>query len=447
MRAVAGVDLFGDAAEAARAADAPLAERLRPRDLEELLGQDHLLGPGRVLRVLIETDRLGSVVLWGPPGSGKTTLARIIARRTRKAFEPLSAVSAGVSEVRGVVERARRRLGEHGRGTILFLDEIHRFTRTQQDALLPHLEDGLLRLVGATTENPFTSLTAPLLSRSRLFRLEPLTARDTTALLRRALADDRGLAGTGLQADDGALELLADRADGDARHALSALEVAAALAAAAGRSVIDRDDAEAALAMRALRYGPDEHYDVASAFIKSVRGSDPDAGLYWLARMLEAGEDPRFIARRLVILASEDVGLADPHALPLAVAAAEAVERVGLPEARLNLAHAVVYLARAPKSDRVTRALAAATADVRDRPAGAVPSALRDASLAGTRRLGHGVGYRSPHDDPAGAAAQEYRPPEVAGRRYYHPSGVGDDRAGPDRSGAAGDGPTAGPGG
>jgi len=433
MLAVGGVDLFREAAEARRAADAPLAERLRPRSLEEVVGQEHLLGPGRPLRVLIETDRVTSLVLWGPPGVGKTTLARLIARRTAKAFEPLSAVTAGVTEVREVVERARRRLGEHGQGTILFLDEIHRFTRTQQDALLPHLEDGLLRLVGATTENPFFSLTAPLLSRSTVFRLEPLRTAEVALLLRRALRDERGLGGRRIVADDAALAHLVDRADGDARHALSALEVAASLAVAddPDHPVITVERATAALAVRALRYGPDEHYDTVSAFIKSIRGSDADAGLYWLARMLEAGEDPRFIARRLVILASEDIGLADSQALQMAVAAAHAVELVGLPEARLNLAHAVVYLARAPKSNRVLEAIAAATADVRDRPAGPVPLPLRDAHVAGTRRLGHGVGYRYPHDAPDARVDQEYRPPEVAGRVYYRPSGRGDDRDAP----------------
>ena len=418
-------DLFAAAAEERLTRQAPLAARLRPRSLDDVVGQEHLLAPGRPLRSLIETDRLSSVILWGPPGTGKTTIAQLIARSTAKAFEQLSAVTASVKDVREVTARAEARLGERGQGTILFLDEVHRFNKSQQDALLPSVESGLLVLVGATTENPFFEVNPPLLSRSTLFRLESL-APDACARL-----VDRGLAMEGATIDPDARSLLVERANGDGRHVLTSLEVAVALAQErVGRGnevLVVEADVEAALGTKALRYGRDDHYDVISAFIKSIRGSDPDSGLYWLARMLEAGEDARFIARRLVILASEDIGMADSQSLLVADAAARAVEFVGLPEAQLNLAHAVVHLATAPKSNRVTEAIGRARADVRERAGGQVPAHLRDAHYKGAKSLGHGQGYDYPHDHPEGWVDQQYRPAELDGVTYYEPSSHGDE--------------------
>jgi putative ATPase len=401
---------------------------MRPTTLDEVVGQPHLLGPGAPLRALIEADRLSSVILWGPPGTGKTTLASVVAARTERAFVALSAVTAGVRDVRAVIDDAARRLADDGTGTILFLDEVHRFTKSQQDALLPAVEGGVITLVGATTENPFFEVNAPLLSRSTVFRLDPLTDEDVTVVVERALGVE------GASATPEAMSHLVDMAGGDARAALTTLEVALALAVAdGGRTEVRLDEVERARQTRVLRYGEDDHYDVISAFIKSIRGSDPDAGLYWLARMLQAGEDARFIARRLVILASEDVGMADSNGLVVADAAARAVEYVGLPEAGLNLAHAVVYLATAPKSNTTMAALARAHDDVRTRQAGAVPGPLRSVHPYQRNKLKEGGGYRYPHEEPSGFVAQEYRPAGVAededgGRRvYYRPSPHGEE--------------------
>jgi putative ATPase len=413
-------DLFSAAARQRLEARAPLAARLRPRTLDDVVGQCHLLSPGAPLRTLIERDRITSVIFWGPPGTGKTTLAKVIADTTSNAFAQLSAVSASVKDVREVIAGAEDRLGQHGRRTILFLDEVHRFNKAQQDALLPSVESGLLILVAATTENPYFEVNPPLLSRSTLFRLEPLDRDATLELLRRGLQAEEATA------DEDALAHLADQVSGDGRQVLTALEVAVALAADLdGRPHVRLAHAEAAVATKALRYGRDAHYDVISAFIKSIRGSDPDAGLYWLARMLDAGEDARFIARRLVILASEDIGMADSTSLVVADAAARAVEFVGLPEAQLNLAHAVVHLATAPKSNRVTTALGRAKDDAQSGGDDSVPAHLRDAHHRGASSLGHGVGYDYPHDDPRGWVPQAHRPPGLEGHRYYEPSSHG----------------------
>jgi putative ATPase len=409
-------DLFTAAVEERLRATAPLAARLRPRTLDDVVGQEHLVGAGRPLRRLVEQDRLTSAIFWGPPGTGKTTLALAVAGTTARAFEQFSAVTAGVKDVREVIERARHRLGERGQGTILFLDEIHRFSKAQQDALLPAVEDGTLTLIGATTENPFFEVNPPLRSRSTLFRLEPLgpDAMRTLAL--------RGLDAEGVKAADDAIELIVDRSGGDGRQVLTSLEVACALAHPGG---VELEHAEAALGTSALRYGRDEHYDVISAFIKSMRGSDPDAAVYWLARMLEAGEDARFIARRMVIFASEDVGLADPQALLVAVAAAQAVEHVGLPEAQLNLSQAVIHLATAPKSNRSALAIWNARSAVVDGAIGEVPAHLRDAHYQGASQLGHGSGYDYPHDHEGGWVEQQYLPDTLADRTWYEPSQQG----------------------
>ena len=404
----------------------PLAARMRPRSFQEFVGQSHLVGPGKVLSKLVEGGHLPSIVLWGPAGTGKTTLAHLLSEQVGAQLTQLSAVSSGVADARKVMEAAGGGPGLFR--TVLFVDEVHRWSKNQQDVLLPAVEDGTITLIGATTENPYFSLNTPLLSRTLLLRLEPLSADDLRALLRRALADEeRGLGALGVTADDDAIEHLVEIAGGDARMALTGLEAAALAASAAGVREVTRDLAADAVQRRAVVYDRqgDAHYDVISAFIKSIRGSDPDAALFWLARMLEAGEDPRYVARRMIVHASEDIGLADPRALQIAVAAAQALEHVGLPEARLNLAEAAIYLARAPKSNSVIAALGAATEDAAS--ADPVPMHLRDASYPGARKLGHGKGYRYPHDYPGHAVEQEYRPVRFSGRRYYEPSGEGEE--------------------
>jgi putative ATPase len=412
------VSLFDEAEERAAAAAAPLAVRMRPRNLDEVIGQRHLVGAGTPFRKLIDNDAPMSLLLWGPPGTGKTTLAYVVSQVTRRRFTEISAVSAGVKDVRAAVDAARRTLGMSGAQTVLFVDEVHRFSKTQQDALLPAVENRWVSFIGATTENPSFSVVSPLMSRSLLLTLQPLTDDDIREVIDRALADERGLGGK-VTMDDAAKENLIRLAGGDARRTLTYLE-----AAALGTSAIDVDTLARAVDRAAVRYDRDgdQHYDVISAFIKSIRGSDVDAALHYLARMIAAGEDPRFIARRLIVHASEDVGMADPTALQTAVAAAQAVEFVGLPEARINLAQAVIHLSLAPKSNAVIKAIGAADADIRAGLAGAVPPHLRDAHYPGAGRLGHGEGYVYPHDLADGVATQRYAPDEVADRTYYEPS-------------------------
>jgi putative ATPase len=412
-------DLFSAAAEEQLRSQSPLAARLRPRTIDDVVGQEHLVGVGKPLRRLVEQDKLSSAIFWGPPGTGKTTLALAVAGTTKRAFEQLSAVTAGVKDVREVIERARQRLGMHAQGTILFLDEIHRFSKSQQDALLPAVEDGTLTLIGATTENPFFEVNAPLRSRSTLFRLEPLSRDAIRTLI------ERGLIALATTATSDAVDLLSERSGGDGRQVLTSLEVASALS---HPDQVLVEHVEAALGTSALRYGRDDHYDVVSAFIKSLRGSDPQAATYYLARMLEAGEDARFIVRRMVIFASEDIGLADPTALMIAVAAAHALEHVGLPEAELNLAHAAIHLATAPKSNRAALAIWGARADIKNGAVGEVPAHLRDAHYQGASALGHGTGYDYPHDDPRGWVPQQYLPDELIAKRWYEPSQHGRER-------------------
>ena len=411
----------GQSAGPSSGTSAPLAVRMRPATLDEVIGQQHLLGPGSPLRRLVEGSGAASVILYGPPGTGKTTLASLISGTTGRRFEALSALSAGVKEVRAVIDEARR-AAAYGSQT------VHRFSKTQQDALLAAVENRVVLLVAATTENPSFSVVAPLLSRSLILQLHPLEPEDVRTVVQRAIADPRGLGGA-VAVDEDALELLVQLAAGDARRALTAVEVAAETATAAG-GPITVETVEQSLDRAAVRYDRDgdQHYDVVSAFIKSVRGSDVDAALHYLARMLVAGEDPRFVARRLMILASEDIGLADPTALPVAVAAAQTVALIGMPEAQLTLAHATVHLATAPKSNAVTTALSAAIADIRAGKAGSVPAPLRDGHYSGAAKLGHAQGYRYPHDDPDGVVPQQYPPDGLTGVDYYRPSRHGAER-------------------
>ncbi|MGO1538219.1 MAG: replication-associated recombination protein A [Leucobacter sp.] len=426
---------------------APLAVRMRPRSLDEVVGQQHLLRPGSPLRVLAADGDSGagavSLILWGPPGTGKTTLAQAIAHSSGRKFVELSAVSAGIKDVRVVMERALNDRDLYGQATVLFLDEIHRFTKAQQDALLPGVENGWVTLVAATTENPSFSVISPLLSRSLLLTLEQLDQEDLLLLMRRAISEQRGLADR-VEVEDDALDALVQMASGDARRALTGLEAAAASALAStdgadsddgseespARPVVTDEIVAASIDRALLRYdrNGDEHYDVISAFIKSLRGSDPDAAVHYLARMIEAGEDPRFIARRLMVHAAEDVGMADPQALQIAVAAAEATQLIGLPEARIPLAEATIYIATAPKSSSVISAIDAAISDVRAGKIGRVPKHLRDAHYPGAKRLGHGKGYKYPHSDPRGVLQQQYLPDELTSREYYSPTTHGAER-------------------
>ncbi len=424
--------LFDEPAEDGGTVDpgAPLAVRMRPRSLDEVVGQQHLLGPRAPLRRLVEADEPMSLVLHGPPGTGKTTLAHVISLATKRQFVQLSALDAGVKEVRAVIAGAKRELTYGGRRTVLFIDEVHRFSKTQQDSLLSAVEDRIVSLVAATTENPFFSVVSPLLSRSLVLALQPLSDDDVRSLLRRALTSDRGLDGAVTLGPD-AEEHLVRIAGGDGRKALTALESGAGAAVAAGAAEIDLPTLETAVAQAAVRYDRqgDMHYDVASALIKSIRGSDVDAALHYLARMVVAGEDPRFIARRLVIAASEDVGMADPTALQTAVAAAEAVAFIGMPEGHFPLAHAVVHLATAPKSNAVTVAIGESVADVRAGLGGPVPPGLRDAHYGGAKKLGHGRTYVYPHDAPEGIVPQQYPPDALVGRDYYRPTSRGAESA------------------
>jgi putative ATPase len=406
----------------------PLADRMRPRSLDEVVGQEHLLGPGRLLQQIAAKGALHSIILWGPPGTGKTTIARLLTESSGAVFRLISAVTAGVGELRDAVDSARHALELEGKRTVLFIDEIHRWNRAQQDAILPHVESGLITLIGATTENPSFEIIAPLLSRARVLVLEPLAEHDLAALVTRALVDsERGLGVNGLTLDRETLEQLARFAGGDARRALNTLEIAAELTINAGRRAITAADVTEAAQHRALRYdrAGEEHYNVISAFIKSMRGSDPDAALYWMTRMVEAGEEPLFIARRMVIFASEDIGNADPHALQLAIAVKEAVDFVGMPEGIITLAQGATYLAAAPKSNASYRAMVAARTDAHERGPLPVPLHLRNAPTPLMRNLRYGEDYKYPHEYEDAITDQAYRPPELEGKLYYSPSDRG----------------------
>ena len=412
--------LFDRQEKEARDRVRPLAARMRPRTIDEFVGQQHFLGPGKLLRRMLEADRLGSVIFYGPPGTGKTSLAELIARHTKSNFLRLNAASAGVKDVRAVLDEARTALETGQKRTVLFIDELHHFNRTQQDVLLPDVEEGVVTLIGATTQNPFFSLVSPLVSRSRVFEFKALEREDVLTLLRRALADrERGLGGRNVTVDEKALEFLAEVSDGDARRALSALEVGI-LSLSGTETVFDIAVAQESIQKKAIQYDAtgDEHYDAASALIKSMRGSDPDAATYWLARMLEAGEEPRFLARRIVIAAAEDVGNADPMALLIANAAAQVTEFVGMPECRIPLVQAATYVALAPKSNATIKAIDAALDDVRTQRVLPVPVHLRDAHYPGAARLGHGEGYEYAHNHPDGWVAADYLGVE---KTYYEP--------------------------
>jgi putative ATPase len=421
------MSLFEASEAANRRSAQPLAVRMRPKTLKEFVGQQHFLGEGKLLRRLLAADRLGSVILYGPPGTGKTTLAHLLAGASHSKFVQLSAVTSGVKELRAVLDSARDRLSAVGTKTLLFVDEIHRFNKAQQDVLLPDVEEGVVILVGATTQNPFFAINSALVSRSRVFQFEPLSRDDIRQLIQCALADrERGLGNYNVRMHDDALEFLAEVSDGDARRALGALEVGV-LSSSEKTIEFTRELAEESVQRKAVDYDGtgDAHYDTISALIKSMRGSDPDAAIYWLARMLEAGEDVRFLARRIVIFASEDVGNADPHALPLAIATMQACEFVGLPECQLNLAQAVTYMACAPKSNASMLALGAASHDIREGRLLPVPVTLRDSHYQAAKRLGHGQGYQYSHDAPDAVAAQDYLGID---REYYHPVDRGFER-------------------